>query len=177
MVVKFGLGFIPPKYSYVDNTFSEFTTEKNPSPKQWTYFINQFAYHEVSEYKVHIRDYLQRLTALGEQSELTLEELKTHLWDSIGGYRHPQPGSRLIQCGMEMLPKEKDAAGDALPPNPSIIYNGYLANGKPVNIDPDVAQWLKRDGINKIIVGHQPNGDTPFTIDELDIQAISADIS
>ena len=70
---------------------------------------------------------------------------------------------------MGMLPKETGQSG-GLPPNPSIIYNGYLANGKPVNIDPEVAQWLKRDGINKIVVGHQPNGDTPFTIDELEIQ-------
>lgn len=124
----------------------------------------------MSEYKIHIRDYLQRLSILGEKAGLTFEELQAHLWDSVGGYRHPQPGSRLIQCGMGMLPKDKEAEGKALPPNPSIIYNGYLANGKPVSIDPDVAQWLKRDGINKIVVGHQPNGDTPFTIDELDIQ-------
>lgn len=87
----------------------------------------------------------------------------------MGGYLHPQPGSRLVQCGMGMLPKDTSVAG-GLPPNPSIIYNGYLANGKPVSIDPEVAQWLKNDGINKIIVGHQPNGDTPFTIDDLEIQ-------
>ena len=93
----------------------------------------------------------------------------------MGGYRHPQPGSRLIQCGMGMLPRDKEAKETTgpLPSNPSIIYNGYLANGKPVHLDPDVATWLKRDGISKIVVGHQPNGDTPFTIDELEIQVFS----
>jgi hypothetical protein len=95
--------------------------------------------------------------------------VKSLLWDSTGGYQHPQPGSRLIQCGMGMLPKEPDTPG-GMSPNPSIIYNGYLSGGKPVNIDPEVAEWLARDGINKIIVGHQPNGDTPFTIDELGVQ-------
>jgi hypothetical protein len=69
---------------------------------------------------------------------------------------------------MGMLPKDSESG--PLPPNPSIIYNGYLNNGKPVSIDTEVATWLKRDGINKIIVGHQPNGDTPFTIDEMEIQ-------
>jgi hypothetical protein len=78
---------------------------------------------------------------------------------------------------MGMLPKDENNKANNMPSNPSIIYNGYLANGKPVHIDSEVAEWLARDGLTKIVVGHQPNGDTPFTIDEMGIQAVSADIS
>jgi hypothetical protein len=57
--------------------------------------------------------------------------------------------------------------------NPSVMYNSYLNNGKPVRIEEEVANWLKKDGITKLVVGHQPNGDAPFIMDHLGVQVFS----
>jgi hypothetical protein len=128
---------------------------------------------QVNDYKIHMKDYLQKISEAFEKSlDKKFEDIRDYLWDSIGGYYSSQPGSRLIQCGMGMLPKASGVgkAANELPPNPSIIYNGYLSGGKPIHLDQEVVEWLARDGITKIVVGHQPNGDTPFTIDEYGVQ-------
>jgi hypothetical protein len=113
-----------------------------------------------------MKDYLAKLNNMKNAS---FDELKGFLWDSMGGYSSPQPGSRLVQCGMAMLPDKST--------NPSVIYASYLNNGKPVRINEQVAEWLNSAGLSKVIVGHQPNGDAPAIIDHLGVQTISADSS
>ena len=98
-------------------------------------------------------------------------------WAAIGGYDHPQPGSRLMQYAMGWMPDKSV--------NPSVIYaegltkatSGYNANAanhdssmgqatKPLP-EPslEVARYLKEGQVNKVIVGHQPRGDAPLILD------------
>ena len=98
-------------------------------------------------------------------------------WAAVGGYDHPQPGSRLMQYAMGWMPDKSV--------NPSVIYaegltkatSGYNANAanhdssmgqatKPLP-EPslEVARYLKEGQVNKVIVGHQPRGDAPLILD------------
>jgi hypothetical protein len=82
------------------------------------------------------------------------------LWETSGGYGHDQPGSALLQYGMGSF-----ADGTR---NPSVIYATYLRNGISAPPSDRVMAWLQRGGVNRIIVGHQPNGDCPWLINKLD---------
>lgn len=65
---------------------------------QWVRDINAFVRSE-------LRDYRQRapafLNALSQQEERGNAENKApvQIWESAGGYHHPQPASRLLQYG------------------------------------------------------------------------------
>ena len=78
------------------------------------------------------------------------------VWEAHGGYDHPQPGTRLIQYGQGWMPDKSINLG--------VIYNNYLVNGQPIKIDEQVQRWLRKSGVTKVIVGHQPNGDAPLVI-------------
>jgi hypothetical protein len=125
--------------------------------KEWVAKINEFSAKEVDDYEKNIVSYLQHLNSLK-----TWEELRPLLWDSMGGYDSPQPGSRLIQCGMGNLPN-KD-------PNPGVIYASYLVNGKAIHLEEVVASWLKASQITKVVVGHQPNADAALILDDFGVQ-------
>jgi hypothetical protein len=51
-------------------------------------------------------------------------------WASVGGYIHPQPGSRLMQYAMGWLPDKTL--------NPSTIYSNHLMNNTDNPIEPSV---------------------------------------
>lgn len=93
----------------------------------------------MEDYCAHYTDYLQLLSAIDDTSS---DALMNSLWDCVGHYGHPQPGSRLVQCGMAILPDKSE--------NPSVIYNGYLNKGEPISIAENAALWLKCDGIVKV---------------------------
>lgn len=80
------------------------------------------------------------------------------LWETSGGYGHDQPGSSLLQYGMGTM-----ADGSR---NPSVIYATYLRNGVSTPPADRVAAWLTSGGINRLVVGHQPNGDSPWIINK-----------
>jgi hypothetical protein len=94
-------------------------------------------------------------------------ELSSFLWELVGGYSHKQPGSRLVQYGMGGLPQRKR--------NKTVIYSSYLSSGKPFYPPVTVPSWLKKKGISRIIVGHQPNGDLPWIFNVNGLQVVSAD--
>ncbi len=131
-----------------------------PSLVDWAKSINAFATNEIEHYKTTISSYLTKLTNLKSFEQ----EVRKLQWDIVGGYEHAQPGSRLGQCGMGVLP------GSPAPANPGVVYAAYLANGKPCRISERVANWLKSSGVNKVIVGHQPNGDAPFVLEDFGVQ-------
>lgn len=79
-----------------------------------------------------------------------------YIWDNHGGYSHPHAGTRLLTYGMGWL-KDKSV-------NPSVIYATYLDAGKAQPMSEKVRTWLARSGVRKVVVGHQPNGDAPFTM-------------
>jgi hypothetical protein len=152
---------------------------------EWTEKINRFAASEIQHYVQTIHDYLREMDR-NLSSTPTPQALSEYCWDIEGGsaqahngprsgsestnpspsssaasnnsngYGHRQPGSRLIQCGMGVMPDKST--------NPSVIYNSYLENGKPIHISERVCAWLAASHIANVIVGHQPNGDAPLMV-------------
>lgn len=84
------------------------------------------------------------------------------LWDITGSYSHPQPGSRLLQYGMGTL---LDGTR-----NPSVIYSSYYVNGKIIPLDESTEEFLSSAGIKVVVVGHQPHGDAPLTVNGQKVQ-------
>lgn len=145
---------MPPHVADISSGSTSFTepSEVLCTPLEWTQKINEFAFNEVVSYEKLCQQYLTTLSNL--PNDISQQDLEKYSWDFMGGYDHPQPGSRLVQFGMGSLPDKSR--------NPTVIYTSYLEGGKPVLLTTKVAQWLQRDGISRIIVGHQPNGDAPL---------------
>ncbi len=89
-------------------------------------------------------------------STADMDTVTSWLWEISGGYGHPQPGSSLLQYGMGSYADKTR--------NPSVIYATYLRNGVAMPPSDHVMSWLQRDGIDTLIVGHQPNGDCPWIV-------------
>ena len=62
---------------------------------RWAQSLTLFAQREVEQYIRGIEQYCEELHAAGDSEE----EVFAKMWDSEGGYAHPQPGSRLAMCG------------------------------------------------------------------------------
>jgi len=136
-----------------------------PSVHEWIQKLNDFASTEIGEYKGHIEKYLRDLTeAQADEGDDSMKH-----WGMVGGYNFGQPGSGLIMYGMGAF-----AGGEQ---NPSVIYSNFLKDGKPFGVDAEVAEWLRSNGINRVISGHQPHGDAPLIIDQHGIQIITGDTS
>lgn len=121
------------------------------------------------DYSHRSSDYLYSATHNSLSSHKNINANGDFLWEVKGFYDHQQPGSRLVQYGMGGLPNRKR--------NNSVIYASYLSirDGKPHFPSEKVSQYLQANGINRLFVGHQPNGDAPWIMNSHDIQIISAD--
>ena len=162
------------------------------SLRAWVAAVNRFALEEVVDFEEHIGAYIE-----AADSDLSATDVKKQYdsgssdgdgngsrcvdicresisWAAVGGYDHPQPGSRLMQYAMGWMPDKSV--------NPSVIYaegltkatSGYNPNandatGVPNKAAPEpsleVARYLKEALVNKVIVGHQPRGDAPLILD------------
>eukprot|EP00981_Chlorochromonas_danica_P012288 scaffold4749_cov174-Ochromonas_danica.AAC.3 len=140
------LGFIPQRLDENGNILPSYTIN---NLTEWVKQLNQFAVEDVQHYTTSCQTYLEAI----KKGEVNINTL----WDIVGGYSCSQPGSRLVQCGMNLLPDNID--------NPSVTYCSYLLRGEPVELTSTTAEWLKEGGVKKVIVGHQPNGDAPFLMD------------
>lgn len=129
--------------------------------RQWAEAVNIWKDSEIADYKKNYPVY----------SEVFVHGA-SDVWDYEGGYEHPQPGSRLLQYGMGSLPGEKPA-----PTNPTVIYSSYLNMGKIMELECNVAEALIKNGITKVVVGHQPQADAALILDNYGVQVISFDNS
>ena len=161
--------------------------------RAWVAAVNRFALEEVEDFADHIGAYIE-----AADRDLSLTDVKKKhdnsssssgsssggrcvdicresiSWAAIGGYDHPQPGSRLMQYAMGWMPDKSV--------NPSVIYaegltkatSGYNPNATDSSgalhkalPEPslEVARYLKEAQVNKVIVGHQPRGDAPLILD------------
>mmetsp|Transcript_41669 Transcript_41669/g.64184 ORF Transcript_41669/g.64184 Transcript_41669/m.64184 type:complete len:306 (+) Transcript_41669:272-1189(+) len=59
----------------------------------------------------------------------------------------------------------------------TVVYSNYLNNGNAADIPAETANYLKKNGIFRVIVGHQPHGDCPTVINNGEVQVITADTS
>ena len=157
MIFFFWFRFVPPVWNRAAGHEENLLPTDNVDLRTWVTAINEFARQEIEDYANNIESYVNHLNSLS-----SWDDLKPFLWDSLGGYNHPQPGSRLIQCGMGVLP-DKSA-------NPGVIYASYLVNGKANHLEENVANWLKNAQVNKIVVGHQPNADAPLILDDYGVK-------
>lgn len=90
------------------------------------------------------------------------------VWSVDAGYKHPQPGSRLMHIGID---RNSDNT-----PNPTVIYATYVGNQPTIPSD-FVRNYCKREGIRRIVVGHQPIGDSPLILSTDDLTVICGDTS
>ena len=124
--------------------------------REWVEEINRFA-------KSESRDYAESLDSYVKANPLDY-------YAKEGGYKHQQPGSRLVHYGMG---PNKDGTT-----NTTVIYCNYLVNGKPTPMDASLTKWLQEGGVNRIVVGHQPHGDAPLVIQCANgVQVITGDTS
>jgi hypothetical protein len=94
-------------------------------------------------------------------------------WSTVGGYNTLNQNSdvsmefgSLCQYGMGWLPDKSR--------NPTVVYNGWMVDGKPkyYNVDDEylrayrgiVEDFFNMAGLDVIASGHQPVGDIPFPI-------------
>jgi len=92
---------VPPSYKEVANQ------PENPSSPlaagrvvsdlhEWVRQMNAFVASELTDYRHRTTAFLDSLSAdSADQSQ--------GIWETTGGYHHPQPGSRLIQYGALIL--------------------------------------------------------------------------
>jgi hypothetical protein len=131
------IGYVPP-HANKTGTYL-------PTVSTWIEAINTFKQFEIEDYEQRIHEYL---------TSGCIQRVED-CWDMLGGYNHPQPGSRLIQSGMGSLPDNSM--------NPTVIYTSYMSKeGSPIPPDQRVVTWLQLASIHKLIVGHQPMGDAPI---------------
>jgi hypothetical protein len=148
------LGYVPPTFTHR----SEYCT----NPLEWVHTINAFKNSEIQDFISRTEGYLQEENGNVKEG-----------WDKVGNYAHPQPGSRLVQCGMGTLADNS--------PNPTVIYTNFMQSGLFSHLQPRVTSWLRPYHINKVIVGHQPAGDCVAILPNVDdmsgvrTYAISAD--
>lgn len=90
-------------------------------------------------------------------------------FSAVGGYDHPDRGSRLMQYGMGSLPGEIE--------NPTLCYDSFLVEGAPSEPDSNVIKFMKQSGILRILAGHQPHGDAPLVISTDSFQVLTGDTS
>ena len=113
--------WIPPTYSDVTNASrdkvscldaveSERLGSHKETLKEWIEAINAWASSEVEHFKASYSDYID--------NDLKSEE---DSWDVVGGYEHPQPGSRLVMYGMGKFPDDSK--------NPTVVYASNYALG------------------------------------------------
>ena len=123
------------------------------NPLEWLQKADRFVSSEVAHFAETIESYLAEMDTLDISNETAAA---ARCWDNDGGipYKHSQPGSRLLLCGMGVLPDKSV--------NPSVIYNSYLVNGKYVPTSQRVCEWLASANLKNVVVGHQPNGDAPL---------------
>jgi len=148
LYAQFIIGFDAVDGRWIPPSPSDAVGGLQDDARKWSNAINAFASSEVKHYREQLRPFLDELMAMSSLSG-RVDDL---VWDPLGGYTHPQPGSRLIQYAMGWLPDRTR--------NPTAIYASYLANGQPMNpLNPSlkgVPQWLNRSGIRRICVGECP---------------------
>jgi hypothetical protein len=148
------IGFVPPKRGQESVHYSEV--------HEWVKAINAYAKDELESYRFGIYDYLNSLNSLENPAQES--------WDFVSGYDHPQPGSRLIQCGM-------GSSGRDNKKHPTVIYTSYLNRGSPVWPSNRASDWLSSAGVTKLLVGHQPMGDSPLLLSAPNgLTAVCADV-
>lgn len=72
--------------------------------QDWVDGLNAFARAEMADYKANTEAYLRTLamnTASGASDGIVSQagSAADRIWEAVGGYTHPQPGSRLMQYG------------------------------------------------------------------------------
>ncbi len=148
--------WVPPTFdesSSFDLATSLESSQTINNPLEWLQKADRFVTSEVAHFTETIEAYLAAMDTLDINDGAAAA---ASCWDIDGGipYKHSQPGSRLLLCGMGVLPDKSV--------NPSVIYNSYLVNGKYVPTSQRVCEWIAAAGIKNVIVGHQPNGDAPL---------------
>eukprot|EP00602_Paraphysomonas_sp_CaronLab_P009698 CAMPEP_0185024566 /NCGR_PEP_ID=MMETSP1103-20130426/7681_1 /TAXON_ID=36769 /ORGANISM="Paraphysomonas bandaiensis, Strain Caron Lab Isolate" /LENGTH=499 /DNA_ID=CAMNT_0027557573 /DNA_START=183 /DNA_END=1682 /DNA_ORIENTATION=+ len=154
------LGWIPPSRDlppgdsghHVDNVAT------------WCEQLEAFRAAEMKDF-VEFSQWLQ--LSSGQASERRLPF--TSHWSAEGGYNHPTPGSRLLQYGMGWMPDKSV--------NPTLVYDNFLSDGAPMPPSSEIASKLRRNGVRRVIAGHQPHGDAPVVIDSFGLQVITGDTS
>lgn len=127
----------------------------------WIDAMNTFVHKEMERYRKDTHAFLVMLN----ETSLSSGDKDELLWTSKGVYAHPQPGSGLVQLGMSHL-----GSGN---PNKTVIYGNYLFK-KP---EESVSFYLKENGVDFVITGHQPIGDVAFVQKCLGVYYVSGDIS
>lgn len=57
--------------------------------------------------------------------------------------------------------------------NPSVIYSNYLNRGSPTVPEAEVEELLSREGVARVLTGHQPHGDAPLIMNGERVQVQS----
>ena len=115
------------------------------------------------------------------------------VWSTGGGYTN-RFGEDLLMYGMRMSPGGKRV-------NPGVVYVIFLKvllsciksltsthgnryadyiledDSGPRTIDSDVVTFLNRSGIQRVVVGHRPHGDSALVIRQKDLSVITMDTS
>jgi hypothetical protein len=145
------LGWVPPSKHHPDGYRAE-------SVQSWCHGLAEFHHDEISSFLAttpHPEDITDRTLPLPFVAE--------------GGYRHSDPGSRLMQYGMGNLPDGST--------NPTICYDNFLVNGAPAAPSETVISFLNKSEVVRTITGHQPHGDVPVVISTPTLQVLTADTS
>eukprot|EP01031_Cornospumella_fuschlensis_P035299 gene35299-42771_t len=152
-VQDYNHGWLPPSKNRAQGSYED-------DCRAWSERINAFQKQEIEDYISHASSYLEPASsssAIGRGG----------IWEVGGGYDHPQPGSRLLQYGMGWTADRQL--------NPSVIYATYLKAGSVEKMGQKAADWLKKAGVRRLVVGHQPHGDAPYILNQHGVTCICAD--
>jgi len=145
------LGWVPPSKRHSEGYRVE-------SVQSWCMELSAFHEEEISSFLAgcHRQDHLNRSSDYAPFS-------------AVGGYEHDEPGSRLMQYAMGLLP-DGNSSG-------TICYDNFLVNGSPEAPNEAVVKFLNKSGVIRTVTGHQPHGDVPLVVSTPTLQLITGDTS
>lgn len=159
------------------NWFFEYATpfKHNVAAKsvnEWVHEINSFSKQQNEAWTRNVT--LSEEHPHGREGRL-LNSSKPYnvFWSTVGGYSTLNQNSdlatefgSLCQYGMGWLPDKSR--------NPTVVYNGWMVDGKPKYYNSEdkylrayrgiVEDFFQMAGLDVIVSGHQPVGDMPFPI-------------
>jgi len=146
----------------------------------WEYITQYAGYSAKIKYQLQALNRAKEAEMVDFHAQRTRENnlQRGYTWAKDGGYDDIQDGSRLLQYGMGWFKNGVD--------NKTVIYANYIKPDTNTIEAPSrhVVDALHEIGIQRIVVGHQPNGDCPNIIpsqpsdsDKTDFEVIMGDTS
>jgi Calcineurin-like phosphoesterase len=139
--------------------------------KEWTEALNQYLQEGLEDYQKRPLFNAERTTRGGE-SLMALQNRPAMWGRSIVSNCYGDGGCITTDYAAR---ERNDPERVSMEATNALVFEKVSSDP----MDPQVAEWLKKDGIQRVVVGHKPTGDCPAVLSALytGVEIVSADTS